>query len=153
MWYEHLMEQTFSTNARDEHEALWHIIDVMIDRQARDVKNLYGDADDVYLAVEAFCDSNNIIKIPPLYASLFAAKTGFMSQAKFPLSIRDAWLKHFEEPIKPRDLSKNELVNKFVKFLNNDKEQYQRVLVEMETFKFPYFWSDDEEDVVYSYYQ
>lgn len=133
---------------RLQFEPLWHIIDVFIDKQARCRDTLYGDAELVYTTVEDFVISKGLVEnIPPLYKMLFAARPGFLSQAKFPMYIRQEWLAYFPVPVQPRNLSQCELTTEFRDFVQqNYDDLYWSVLVDLELFGFPSVYSDDECD-------
>lgn len=145
--HENLLKDSFDNpECRQELEPLWHIIDVFIDRQARATKKLFCDAEEVYMAIEDFCIQKNIEKIPPLYKYLFNARKGFLTQAKFPCCIRMEWLNKFEQPILSRQLTENQLVQEFKTFLENDKDTYNSVLIDLELFGFEYDWGEDTSD-------
>lgn len=134
---------------RLQFEPLWHIIDVFIDKQARCRDALYCDAELVYTTVEDFIISKGLVEnIPPLYKMLFAARPGFLSQAKFPMCIRQEWLAYFPAPIQPHNLSQCDLTTEFRNFVEKQDELYWSVLVDLELFGFPYVYSDDECDSV-----
>lgn len=145
--YEKLIRDTFDdNNIRQEVEPLWHIIDVFIDRQARDRRHLFGDADLVYMSVEDFCKEKNVDIIPPLYEALFKVRESFMAQMKFPLIMMKEWINRFPQQLTPRNLTNDSLVLEFKEYLEKNKEMYNSVLIDLELFGFEYIWSDDEED-------
>ncbi len=131
---------------RNELEPLWHIIDAFIDRQARDDNVLYGDADNMYIAIEDFCKFKQIKEIPILYETLFRAKVGFFTMVKYPNVISNEWKQYFNEPINPRSLADCPLVQEFKTFLDEDKNKNYSVLLDMELFGFPYDFGDEDED-------
>jgi len=146
--YTQLISDTFDDpTQRQELEPLWHIIDVFIDEQARCNKAIYCDSEQVYSTVEDFLISKGLVdNIPPLYKRLFAARAGFLSQAKFPIFIREQWLVYFEVPIKPCDLSLCELTIEFRNFVEKQKDVLWSVLSDLEPFGFPCVFSDEEEE-------
>lgn len=148
--HEKLLKDTFDNpECRQELEPLWHMIDVFIDRQARATKELYCDAEYVYMAIEDFCIKKGILNIPALYKYLFNVRKGFLTQAKFPNCIRKEWVNKFHNPITPRTLTDSELIQDFKTFLEKDKDKYYSVLTDLELFGFEYDWGDgssDEED-------
>jgi hypothetical protein len=136
--YTTLIDNTFDTDVRQEFEPLWYIIDYYIDKQARDNKNLYCDADYNYRAVEDFCIYKNNVRIPPLYKTLFDVKQGFLSQVKFPLVITVEWIEKFPQPIQVRNLTKETLIQEFRSFLLQNEDKYWNMLVDLEPFGFEY---------------
>lgn len=143
--HEKLLKDTFDNNeCRQQLEPLWHIIDVFIDRQARARRQLFCDAEEVYMAIEDFCNHKHIIDIPVLYKYLFDARKGFLTQAKFPCCIKKQWLNRFPENISPRKLIDSPLVSEFITFMEKDKDTYNSVLIDLELFGYEYEWSDEE---------
>lgn len=139
--HENLLKDTFDNpECRQELEPLWHMIDVFIDRQARTVKELFCDAEEVYMAIEDFCVHKSVTEIPTLYKYLFAARKGFLTQAKFPTCIRKQWLNKFPTAITPRILTDNQLAREFKSFLENDIDTYNIVLIDLDFFGFEYDW-------------
>lgn len=139
----------------DCREPLWHVIDVRVDCQARDTQHLLMDAEQMYVAIEDYLKCTGLSdNVPPLYASLFEAKAGFMTQAKFPTCIRTPWMDRFDAPVQPRDLTDCSIVLDFRRFLGVPTEDpnknwlYDRVLSDMEEFGFPV--EEDSEDESYS---
>jgi hypothetical protein len=144
--YEKLISDTFDDAViRQQLEPLWHIIDVIIDRQARDNTCFYGDAGEVYTSIAEFCVAKNVASIPCLYQELFDARRSFISQLKFPLYIQKQWKKRFIEPITARNLSDCPLTKEFKEFLEGDNELYNSVLITLEDFGFPFEWSDEDD--------
>ena len=142
--HESMLKDTFDNNeCRQELGPLWHIIDVFIDKQARAIGELFCDSVNVYMAIEDFCLHKDITEIPPLYKYLFNARKGFLTQAKFPCSIMKEWLNRFEEPIIPKQLTDNPLVQEFKTFIENDTNTYNSVLIDLEVFGFEYDWGDE----------
>jgi hypothetical protein len=143
--HDKLLKDTFDNpECRQELEPLWHIIDVFIDRQARK-KELFSDAEEVYMAIEDFCIYKNITNIPSLYKYLFNARKGFLAQAKFPCCIRKQWLNKFPNAIIPKTLKNSLLVQEFKDFMENDTDTYRSVLIDLELFGYEYETSDEED--------
>lgn len=144
--HETLLKDTFDNpECRQELESLWHIIDVFIDRQVRAIKELYCDAEEVYMAIEDFCLHKSITNIPALYKYLFNARKGFLTQAKFPCCIRKQWLNRFPDRVSPRQLTDNPLVLEFKTFMENDRDTYTSPLIDLELFGYEYDWSDESD--------
>jgi hypothetical protein len=146
-----MIQNTFNNlQTRQTLEPLWHIIDIQIDRQARDNTYLFGDAEWIYETIEEFCKSKQITDIPPLYKRLFDARPGFMTQMKFPIIIRKEWMEYFIEPLVPKKLDECDIVKEFRDFVytnQSDDNKYWSVLFDLEEFGFPYDFSDvDDED-------
>lgn len=118
-----LLIDTFDTDIRDEYEPLWHLIDVNFDEGARAVGELLCDIEDICRCVEDFCIYKNITNIPPLYASIFEARNGFLTQCKMPSYMSKAWLTRFPHPIVVRDYNENELIKAFKSFLENNRNK------------------------------
>jgi hypothetical protein len=145
--HENLLRDTFdNVECRQELEPLWHMIDVFIDRQARTRKALFCDAEEVYMAIEDFCIHKNITNIPALYKYLFNARKGFLTQAKFPCCIEKQWLNRFPNKISPRELTSSPLVLEFKTFMENDRDTYTSVLIDLELFGYEFEWSDESSD-------
>ena len=115
-----LLKDTFDNNIRDDYEPLWHLIDVNFDEGARATGELLCDIEDICRCVEDFCIEKNITIIPPLYANIFEARKGFLTQCKMPSYMSKAWLARFPHPIAVRDYSENEIIKEFKSFLENN---------------------------------
>ena len=145
-----LLRNTFDNDVRLEYEPLWHIIDVNFDDAARNTDVLICDIETIFCCVEDFCNEKNITNIPPLYASIFEAREGFLAQCKMPTYMSKAWLARFPYPIVVRDYSDNEIANDFKLFLDkkmNDtprNDMYLYALYELRRFMGETNSDDDE---------
>ncbi len=154
--YIEMLDATFGDTTQrqnDCREPLWHMIDVLVDYQARDNRNLFMDAEQMYQAIEDYLNNLSMSdNVPPMYASLFEAKATFMAQAKFPQCIKTLWMDRFPSTVLPRNLSNCDIVLDFRRFLGvqtDDPDKnwiYSRVLADMEKFGFPYTGDSDDSD-------
>lgn len=140
-----ILDDTFDTDVRTELEPLWYLIDVFIDRQARDNERLHGDSDNVYCAIEDYCIHQNVLNIPPLYRTLFDARRGFLTQVKFPCIIEKTWISKFPQPLKVRLLNEDEIMKEFRMFLLRSEKKYWSVLEDLKEFGFEYDAYSDED--------
>ena len=143
-----LLRDTFDTNVRLEYEPLWHLIDVNFDDAARDTDSLLGDIETIFCCVEDFCIEKNITNIPPLYANIFEARKGFLTQCKMPGYMSKAWLTRFPYPIVARNYFDNDIINEFKSFLEknkNDKLHNVYALYELRRFMGEQYTDSDDE--------
>ena len=93
-----LLRDTFDTDAcKGKHEALWGFLGTVIDEGARD-DGLRLDVEMCFRTAEEFLQAHVPSTIPPLYAMMFDASTGFLCQAKAVRGLAGLWKARFPIP-------------------------------------------------------
>ena len=93
---EQLLRDTFDTDARHAYRPLWDFLDSVIDQGAK-CEGILGGTECCFDTVEDFCKEYGIAEIPPLYADIFDARPGFLTQAKTVYYMRKEWNARFPE--------------------------------------------------------
>lgn len=124
-----LLVATF--DKEEPQDLFWRYVDYIINIGAT-AKGIVVGIDNILISIDAFCDSQNITTIAPLYRSLLAhSGYGEFMGAKFICHYKDEWLKRFPNGVTYKTkLSDMSTLQSYKQYLEQHDMKYELSLLD-----------------------